>query len=49
MLVRAYTYIVAMGGEGGSVDARTVAEVAVSMRRLLAAINAEELTGPPAS
>lgn len=35
--------------EGGSVDDRTVAEVAVSMRRLLAAITAGELTCPPAS
>lgn len=32
-----------MSGEGGSVDDRTVAEVAVSMRRLLAAIDAGEL------
>lgn len=38
-----------MAGEGGSVDDRTVAEVAVLMRRLLAAINAGELTCAPAS
>ena len=30
-------------------DDRTVAEVAISMRRLLGAINAGELTCPPAS
>jgi hypothetical protein len=36
-------------GEGGSVDDKTVAEVAVSMRCLLAAINAGQLTCPPAS
>ena len=34
-------------GEGGSVDDKTVAEVAVSMRRLLAAIEAGELACPP--
>jgi hypothetical protein len=34
----------AMSGEGGSVDDRTVAEVAVSMRALLAAIDAGELS-----
>lgn len=39
----------AMNGEGGGVDDVTVAEVATSMRRLLAAINAGELTCPPAS
>lgn len=38
-----------MSGEGESVDDKTVAEVAVSMRRLLAAINGGELTCPPAS
>lgn len=38
-----------MSGEGGSVDDKTVTEVTVSMRRLLAAINAGELTCPPAS
>jgi hypothetical protein len=31
-------------GEGGSVDERTAAEVAVSMRRLLASIEAGELS-----
>lgn len=30
-------------GEGGSVDDRTVAEVAVSMRKLLAAIDAGDV------
>jgi hypothetical protein len=30
-------------GEGGSVDDKTLREVAVSMRRLLAAIDADEL------
>lgn len=38
-----------MSGEGGSVDDRTVAEVAVSMRRLLGAVTAGELTCPLAS
>lgn len=33
-----------MSGEGGSVGDKTVAEVAVSMRRLLAAIEAGELS-----
>jgi hypothetical protein len=33
-----------MPGEGGSVDDRTVTEVAVSMRRLVAAIEAGELS-----
>lgn len=33
-----------MRGEGGSVDDRTVAEVAVSMRSLLAAIERGELS-----
>lgn len=32
-----------MSGEGGSVDDRTVAEVAVSMRRLLAAVEVGEI------
>lgn len=34
-------------GEGRSVDDRTVAEVAVSMRRLLAAVDAGELSYSP--
>jgi hypothetical protein len=44
-----------MSGEGGSVDDRTVAEVAVSMCRLLAAVDAVdavdagELTSTPAT
>lgn len=38
-----------MSGEGGSVDDKTVAEVVVSMRRLLTVINAGELTCPPAN
>jgi hypothetical protein len=38
-----------MSGVGGSVDDKTIAEVATSMRSLLAAINAGELTCPPAS
>jgi hypothetical protein len=36
-------------GEGGSIDDCTVAEVAASMRKLLAAIHAGELSCPPAS
>jgi hypothetical protein len=36
-------------GEGGSVDDRTVGEVAACVRRLLAAIHAGELTCPPTS
>lgn len=35
-------------GEGGSVDDRTVAEVAASMRRLLGAIDVGELSCSPA-
>lgn len=38
-----------MSGEGGTVDDKTMAEVAVSMRRLLGAVAAGELTCPPAS
>ena len=38
-----------MSGEGGSVDDRTAAEVAVSMRRLLGAVTAGDLPCPPAS
>lgn len=37
-----------MAGEGGSVDDRAVAEVATSMRRLLAAIDVGELSCSPA-
>ncbi|HEY3689676.1 MAG TPA: hypothetical protein VGL46_05160 [Pseudonocardiaceae bacterium] len=37
-----------MSGEGGSVDDRTVAEVAVGMRTLLAAIGEGRLECPPA-
>ncbi len=39
----------AMSGEGGSVDDKTVAEVAVSMRSLLSAVTSGQLTCPPAS
>jgi hypothetical protein len=38
-----------MSCEGGSVDDRTMAEVAVSMRSLLSAIVESRLTCPPAS
>lgn len=38
-----------MSGVGGSVDDRTVAEVAVSMRALLVAIGDGRLTCPPSS
>lgn len=38
-----------MRGEGGSVDDKTIAEVAVSMRSLLTAIVEGRLTCPPAS
>lgn len=38
-----------MAGEGGTVDDRTIAEVAVSMRSLLGAINSGQLTCSPAS
>lgn len=38
-----------MAGEGGCVDDRTVGEVAVSLRSLLAAITSGQLSCPPAS
>ncbi|MGH3692560.1 MAG: hypothetical protein ACRDRX_00895 [Pseudonocardiaceae bacterium] len=38
-----------MAGEGGSVDDRTVAEVAVLLRSLLAAITSGQLRCPPSS
>lgn len=38
----------AMSGEGGSVDDKTIAEVAVSMRSLLNAVTSGQLTCQPA-
>ena len=38
-----------MSGEGGSIDGRTVAEVAVSLRALLGVVTSGQLTCPPAS
>jgi hypothetical protein len=38
-----------MSGVGGSVDDKTIAEVAASMRTLLNAVTSGQLTCPPAS